>query len=64
MKVKVLKTFQDKYTGEIYKAGETITVSKERFEEILTVDKLVEEAAEEVAEEQPKKSGRKKKTAE
>ena len=60
MKVKVLKSFKDKYTGKIYKEGETITVSKERSEEILTVDKLVEE----VVEETPKKPVRKKKSAE
>lgn len=60
MKVKVLKSFKDKYTGAIYKAGESITVSEERFEEILTVDKLVEE----VVEETPKKPARKKKSAE
>lgn len=55
MKVKVLKGFKDKHTGEIYKAGATIEVSKERFEEILTVDKLVEEIAEQ------KKTARRKK---
>lgn len=42
MKAKVLKTFKDKYSGKIYKVGEVITVSKDRFEEILTVAPLVE----------------------
>lgn len=51
MKAKVLKDFKDKYTGQRYTAGETITVSKERFDEILTVDNLVEAVAEEVVEE-------------
>lgn len=50
MKAKVLKDFNDKYTGRRYKAGEIISVSKERFDEILTVDNLIE-AAEEVVEE-------------
>lgn len=51
MKAKVVKDFKDKYTGRRYKAGETINVSKERFDEILTVDNLVEAVAEEVVEE-------------
>lgn len=42
MKAKVLKRFKDKYSGKVYKAGEVITVSKERFEEILAVAPLVE----------------------
>lgn len=73
MKVKVLKDFNDKYTGKRHKEGDTMTVTKERFEEILSVDKLVEEVVEagaenvtEEAAEPPKKSGRKatKKSAE
>jgi len=70
MKAKVLKDFKDKYTGKRYTAGEIITVSKERFDEILTVDKLVEEVpfdrtaeaneeAVEKAVEKPKKTARK-----
>lgn len=43
MKAKVLKPFKDKHNGKLYKAGDTVTISKERFAEILTVDKLVEE---------------------
>jgi len=43
MKAKVLKSFRDKHTGEIYKAGKVLTISRERFEEILTVGPLVEE---------------------
>lgn len=42
MKAKVLKQFRDKHTGELHKEGTTITVSKERLEEILTVGPLVE----------------------
>lgn len=51
MKAKVLKDFNDKYTGRRYKKDEVISVSKERFDEILTVDNLVEAVAEEVVEE-------------
>lgn len=43
MKAKVLKPFKDKYSGKIYKVGEILTVSKDRFAEILTVAPLVEE---------------------
>lgn len=43
MKVKVLKKFKDKYNGKVYKVDDVITVSKERYAEILTVGKLVEE---------------------
>ena len=43
MKAKVLSKFKDKYNGKVYKPGEVITISKERYEEILTVGNLVEE---------------------
>lgn len=43
MKAKVLKKFIDKHNGKVYKEGQVINVTKERFDEILTVDKLVEE---------------------
>lgn len=46
MKAKVLSRFKDKYSGETHEAGEIITISKERFEEILTVAPLVEKVAE------------------
>lgn len=46
MKVRVLKLFQDKYTKEWYKPNQEIEISKERFNEILEVDKLVEEVKE------------------
>ncbi len=42
MKAKVLRLFKDKHTGELHQKGTTITVSKERFEEILTVGPFVE----------------------
>lgn len=43
MKARVLKRFKDKHSGRIYQEGETITISKERFNEILKVARLVEE---------------------
>lgn len=42
MKAKVLRRFKDKYSGKVYKVGEVITISKDRFEEILIVAPLVE----------------------
>lgn len=42
MKAKVLKSFKDKHTGELHKKGSTITVSKDRYEEILTAGPFVE----------------------
>lgn len=34
MKAKVLKQFKDKYTKELYKKGQIIDVTNERYEEI------------------------------
>ena len=42
MKAKVLQLFRDKHTGELHQEGTTITISKERFEEIRTVGPFVE----------------------
>ena len=42
MKAKVLQLFRDKHTGELHAEGSTITISKERYEEILSVGPLVE----------------------
>lgn len=53
MKAKVLKEFIDKHTKEHYKVGDTITVSKDRFAEILTKGNLVKEIKE------PKKTTKK-----
>lgn len=47
MKARVLKQFKDKHTGEIYKAGDVITVTKKRFSEILKTAPLVEAVEEE-----------------
>lgn len=46
MKAKVLVEFKDKHTGKIHAKGKTITISKERYAEILTVGKFVEEIKE------------------
>lgn len=51
MKVKVLKKFKDKHNGKVYKAGDVITVSKERFAEILETALLVEEVSKDAADE-------------
>lgn len=42
MKAKVLKLFKDKHSGELHRKGTTITISKERYEEILSVGPFVE----------------------
>lgn len=42
MKAKVLKRFRDKHTGELHKEGTTLTIPKERFDEILTAGPFVE----------------------
>ena len=54
MKVKVLTKFKDKYTGETYKVDDEITISKERFEEILIVGHFVEPVEEVVKPAKPK----------
>lgn len=44
MKVRVLENFTDKYDGRIkYKKNDEIEITKERFQEVLTKGKLVEE---------------------
>lgn len=42
MKVRILKRFKDKHTGEIYESGEEIDFSEERIQEILESQKLME----------------------
>ena len=34
MKVKVVRNFRDKYTKKLYKAGEELEITQERYEEI------------------------------
>lgn len=43
MRAKVLKPFKDKYSGKLHKEGDTITISKERYQEIRRKGPLVEE---------------------
>ena len=38
MKVKVIKKFIDKHTGEIHKPGDVLNIKKDRFDEIVKVD--------------------------
>ena len=57
MKVKVLKKFIDRHTGEVHKIGDTLNIKKDRLEEIKRVDEsLVEEIPEAKA---PKKATKK-----
>lgn len=46
MKVKVLKVFKDKHTGELHKKDAVITVTKKRYAEIMETAPLVEEVKE------------------
>ena len=41
MRVKVLRKFSDKYTGEIYNKGDVLTVTRERYDEIRRVGPYV-----------------------
>lgn len=43
MKAKVLKRFRDKHSGKIHECGEVLTISKDRYNEILKVGAFVEE---------------------
>ena len=43
MRAKVLKPFKDKHSGKLHRVGETLTISKERYQEIRAVGPLVEE---------------------
>lgn len=47
MKVRVIQRFNDKKEGVIRERGDTFIISKERFLEINSTFKLVEEVAEE-----------------
>ena len=53
MKVKVVTKFIDKHTGKVHKVGDVLTVSAERYEEILTVGPLVKKV--ETVKKAPKK---------
>lgn len=41
MKVKVINKFRDKYTGAIMRPGEEMTITQERYEEIMSVGAFV-----------------------
>lgn len=41
MDVKVLTKFTDKYTGEIYNKGDVLTITEERYREIMSVGQFV-----------------------
>lgn len=55
MKVKVLKSFIDKHTFKVHKEGDLLTISKERYEEIVSVsEELIEVVADEAPTEKKK----------
>lgn len=45
MKVKVTRKFRDKYTGELYKKGDCLEITEERYKEIMSVGAFVYEIA-------------------
>lgn len=60
MKVRVVKKFRDKYTKELYKKGQIIEVSNERYEEInSTAHGILVEKIEEKKKDKKAKSTRK-----
>ncbi len=59
MKVKVIEEFRDKYTKKIHKVNKVMEITKERYDEILTVGNFVEEIKEEPKEAAPKKTTKK-----
>lgn len=54
MKIRILKRFKDKHTGEIYASGEEVDFSEERVQEILESQKLIELIDEVESTEEPK----------
>lgn len=54
MKVKVVKNFKDKHTGQSHKVGDVFVVNKKRFEEILSVGPFVEEFSDKESKEESK----------
>lgn len=63
MKVKVIKKFIDKHTGEVHKKDKILTIDKKRYEEIISVDEgLVEVVIEENTTPTEKKKTTKKAT--
>lgn len=41
MKVKVTRKFIDKYTGELYRRGDVLDITEERYNEIMSVGNFV-----------------------
>lgn len=41
MKVKVMRKFRDRYTGAIYNKGDLLEITEERYNEIMSVGKIV-----------------------
>ena len=45
MKVKVIRKFRDKYTGELHRKGDFLEITEERYAEIMSVGNLVRQVA-------------------
>lgn len=60
MKLRVCRDFRDKYTGEIYRAGNEIEVTKKRGSEILKNPLGLAEAVEEPKPQKSASRGRKR----
>lgn len=50
MKVKVIRKFTDKHTGELYNKGDLLEITEERYNEILSVGEFVFKIAQDDAE--------------
>ena len=61
MKLKIEKEFRDKYTGQLYKAGEEVVFKDERAEELLSDDRKLVTKIKEDSKEAPKKPAKKSK---
>ena len=61
MKLKIEKEFKDKYTGQLYKAGEEVIFNDERAKELLSDDRNLVTKVKEAPKEAPKKPAKKSK---
>lgn len=60
MKLRIDKTFKDKYNGKLYKEGSVVNFNADRAEELLADERgLVSKEAEEKAEDKPKEKPKK-----
>lgn len=50
MKVKVVRKFRDKYTGEHYEKGNVLEITEERYNEIMSVGNFVYKIAQNASE--------------